>query len=117
MKGQSFHKRLGYAWRGVLCALNREQSFRTQGALGGAALLFTVWLSPPLIWIALVAVMLVLVLGAELFNTALEHALDGLHPGQAEFVRLAKDCAAAAVLIFSAGSVVVFGLMLGAVWQ
>jgi diacylglycerol kinase (ATP) len=56
--------------------------------------------------------MVTLVLAAELFNTALEHALDGLHPQQAEFVRLAKDCAAAAVLVLSLGAVVVFGLML-----
>jgi len=76
------------------------------------ALLTTAWLSPPLLWAALVAVMVTLVLAAELFNTALEHALDGLHPQQAEFVRLAKDCAAAAVLVLSLGAVVVFGLML-----
>jgi diacylglycerol kinase (ATP) len=44
----------------------------------------------------------------------LEHALDGLHPQQAPFVRIAKDCAAAAVLVLSAASVVVFALMLWA---
>lgn len=60
---------------------------------------------------ALVIVMVALVLAAELFNTALEHLLDGLHPQQAEFVRIAKDCSAGAVLLFSITSVVVFALM------
>ena len=63
----------------------------------------------------LVAVMIGLVLAAELLNTALERALDGLHPEWADFVRMAKDCGAGAVLVLSATSVVVFVLMLVAV--
>jgi len=66
---------------------------------------------------ALVIVMIALVLAAELFNTALEHALDGLHPEQSPFVRLAKDCAAASVMVLGACSVIVFLLMLVEVWD
>lgn len=53
-----------------------------------------------------------MILAAELFNTALEHTLDGLHPAKAEFVRLAKDSAAAAVMVLSFCSVIIFTLML-----
>ncbi len=60
--------------------------------------------------------MICMVLAAELFNTALEHALDGLHPEQAPFVRVAKDCAAGAVLVLSACAALVFVLMLAEVW-
>ena len=112
MKGHPFHKRCMYAWQGVLSAFRNEVSFRIELLFGAAALLFTAWLSPPLLWAALVVIMIALVLAAELLNTALEQMLDGLHPGQAEFVRIAKDCAAAAVLVFSVASVVVFVLML-----
>jgi len=42
--------------------------------------------------------------------------LDGLHPEQAPFVRLAKDCAAASVMVLSTCSVIVFLLMLAEVW-
>ena len=56
--------------------------------------------------------MIALVLAAELINTALEAALDGLHPEHARFVQVAKDCAAAAVLVLSGASVVVFACML-----
>ena len=59
--------------------------------------------------------MVALVLAAELFNTALEHLVDGLHPEEAGFVRVAKDCAAAAVLVLSVAAVVVFLMMLWAV--
>lgn len=98
--------------QGVASAFHREASFRVELLFGAAALLFTAWLSPPPLWVALVVIMIALVLAAELLNTALEQVLDGLHPGQAEFVRIAKDCAAAAVLVFSVASVAVFGLML-----
>ena len=69
-------------------------------------------LRPALIWVALIITLVGLVLAVELVNTALERTLDGLHAEQAEFVRIAKDCAAAAVLVLSATSVVVFALML-----
>lgn len=112
MKGLPFHKRCTYACQGILNAFRNEASFRVELLLGAMALLFTAWLSPPPLWVALVVTMIALVLGAELLNTALERMLDGLHPTQAEFVRIAKDCAAAAVLVFSLASVMVFVLML-----
>lgn len=115
MKGKPFYHRLKFAWQGLLFAFRNEVSFRTEVLSAVAAITVTAWLNPPIIWLALVIVMVALVLAAELFNTALEHLLDGLHPAQAEFVRIAKDCSAAAVLVFSIASVVVFVLMLASV--
>jgi undecaprenol kinase len=48
------------------------------------------------------------VLAAELFNTALEHALDHLHPDLHPAIKVSKDCAAGAVLVFSLSSVATF---------
>lgn len=112
MKGKSFYNRLRFATEGWRVAFRNEASFRTQVFAACGAIAVTAWLHPPAIWLALVLVMVVLVLGAELFNTALEHLLDGLHPEQAEFVKIAKDCSAAAVLLFSVASVAVFLLMI-----
>ena len=112
MKNQAFHHRLGFAMNGLRVAFKNEASLRTEIVAAVVAISVTVAIHPPLIWLALVVVMIALVLAAELFNTALEQLLDGLHPGQAEFVRIAKDCSAAAVLVFSCASVVVFALML-----
>lgn len=112
MKPSGLHRRFGFALAGVREAFAREASFKIQLLAAVGAIAIAVALRAPPLWLALVAVMIGLVLAAELFNTALEHALDGLHPQQAQFVRIAKDCAAAAVLVLSVASVVVFALML-----
>jgi diacylglycerol kinase (ATP) len=52
------------------------------------------------------------VLAAELFNTALEQLADRLHPEQHPQIRIAKDCAAAAVLVVSIGAIVVAAALL-----
>ena len=96
---------------GLRAAFQNEASFRIEVFAAVIAIAVTAWLSPSGAWLALVIVMVALVLAAELFNTALEHTLDGLHPEQAEFVRIAKDCSAGAVLVFSIASLAVFVLM------
>jgi len=115
MKGQGFGYRLRVALAGLREAFVAERSFRTQLVAAGFALAALIWLRPPLVWAALVVIMTALVLAAELVNTALEHILDGLHPDPGEFVRIAKDCAAAAVLVLSFAALIVFALMLVAV--
>ena len=117
MKGKPFYRRLRFAWEGWRAAFQNEASFRTEVFAAVGAIAVTAWLNPPALWMALVIVMIALVLAAELFNTALEHALDGLHPEQSPFVRLAKDCAAASVMVLGACSVIVFLLMLVEVWD
>jgi diacylglycerol kinase (ATP) len=112
MKGLGLGPRLGFALRGLADAWKAELTFRIQLAAALAAAAVTAVLQPGPYWVALIALTIGIVLAAELLNTALEHALDGLHPEHAQFVRIAKDCAAAAVLVLSASSVVVFVAML-----
>jgi len=111
-KGLPFSRRVGFAWAGVRDAWRLEASFRSQCLAALAALVALAVLRPGWLWSAIVVVMIALVLAAELINTALEAALDGLHPEHARFVQVAKDCAAAAVLVLSGASVVVFACML-----
>jgi diacylglycerol kinase (ATP) len=109
--GHPFHRRLRFALQGLAWAW-RESSFRIQ-LLGAAfALGSLVWLRPGTVWCALVTLTVAAVLTAELINTALESALDRLHPARHDAIRVAKDCAAAAVLVTSLAALVVFGLML-----
>lgn len=112
MKGRNFMSRLSFALSGLSAAFRSEPSFRLQVLAACAAIITALWLRPPAVWLALVVVMSALVLAAELVNTALEHALDGLHPERAGFVRIAKDCAAASVLVLSLAAVAVYLLML-----
>ncbi len=111
-KGRPLLQRAGFAASGLAAAFRSERSFRTQCLAAGTAAALTAWLRPGWIWAGMMAVAIGMVLAAELVNTALEHALDGLHQEEARFVAIAKDCAAAAVLVSSALSVVLFVFML-----
>lgn len=111
-KGRTFHFRLRCALQGIAQTWQREASFRTQTRLGALALVSLLVLRPPLVWDALVCIMVCLVLALELVNTAVEHVLDGLHPEEVEFVRIAKDCAAGAVLLSSVAALVTYLMML-----
>ena len=103
-KNQRFHARLGFALRGLAQALRSEASLRLQALAGAAALVVLLVLRPPAVWWALVSLASAAVLAAELFNTAIEHLADLLHPQQSPAVRLVKDCAAAGVLIAVLGA-------------
>ena len=63
------------------------------------------YVQPPAVWWALVSVCAAGVLAAELFNTAIEHLADHVHPDLHPQVRIVKDCAAAAVLCAALGSI------------
>ncbi len=112
MKNPPLLARFKHAADGLAAAVSRERNFRIELALGCGAIAATLALNPPLIWTALVVVMTGAVLAAELINTALEHALDAAHPEPSPFVRIAKDCSAAAVLVLCVTAVVVFVLMI-----
>ncbi len=111
MKNQSFGRRLGFAWAGIRAALRKERSFKAQAVLAVAAVVALLVLRPALVWWALVGVMVVLVLAAELFNTALEQLCDLLHPQHHSGIGLVKDVAAGAVLLLSLGALWVAALM------
>lgn len=114
VKGRPFRWRAGFALAGLRAAWRLEASFRTHvlAALGALGLL--VLLRPPAIWWALVILVVALILAAELFNTALEHLADHLHPEEHPTIKIAKDCAAAAVLVLSLAALGLSALML---WQ
>jgi diacylglycerol kinase (ATP) len=106
-KNRSFVSRLGFALQGLAHGVRAERSLRTQLAALAAALVALAILRPEPLWWALTLLAAAAVLSAELFNTAIETLADELrredHPG----IRVAKDCAAAAVLIAALGAVAV----------
>lgn len=107
MKNQPFHRRLSFALAGIGAALRSEKSFRTQFAAAIAIVLVLAWLQPAPVWWALIALAIAGVFAAELINTALEALADHLHPEQHPRIKLAKDCAAAAVLVASLAALAV----------
>jgi len=117
-KNRSFPARLSCALQGLVHGLRAEASLRTQAVALAAVLLALAVLRPGAVWWALVVLASAAVLSAELFNTAVEHLADELHPAESRAIRIVKDCAAAGVLIASLGALgVAVALVLHLLWS
>jgi diacylglycerol kinase (ATP) len=119
-KNRSFPQRLGFALAGCGHALRSERSLQTQLAILVVVLAALGYLRPPAVWWALVSVCAAGVIGAELFNTAVERLADHLHPDLHPQIRIVKDCAAAAVLCAALGAVgvaIALGVELATHWR
>lgn len=106
-KNQPFARRLGFALAGLSGAWQSERSLRFQLSFFAGLLVMMLALGLEPGWWAIVLLTGSVVIAAELFNTALEHLADHLHPGTHPQIRIVKDCAAAAVLIVACGAVAV----------
>lgn len=109
-----FLRRLPPAVCGITYAISNDFGFRTQFYVGGLFSVFILYTFSPLsieefLFLA-TAAMLVLI--TELQNSALEHALDQIHPEKHEGIRRSKDMAAGAVLLAASYSLLVLGLLL-----
>jgi diacylglycerol kinase (ATP) len=94
----------GFAWAGIQQAYRSQANFRIEVWAGAAALMVATLLRAPL---APVALACALVLALELVNTAVEAVVDLASPELHRLARVAKDAAAGAVLVASAGALLV----------
>jgi undecaprenol kinase len=107
MKNNDFFRRFGYALAGLHYTLSSERSFRTECAIGAVTAMVLLVLRPGWQWAGLITICAMVVLAMELVNSALEALIDHIHPAIAPAVKNAKDAAAGAVLVASAGSCLV----------
>jgi undecaprenol kinase len=105
VKNLPFRQRVRFAVSGIRAALRTENSFRIHLLVALSVLAILVWRHPVMMWWAIITLTMMVVLAAELVNTAVEHLADHLHPDQHPRIKIVKDCAAAAVLIASIGAV------------
>ncbi len=117
VKNHTLFQRTGFAWAGLRVAYQRERSLRTEVRLALGWYVLLAVLQPAGFWWWLSLLASALVLGAELLNTSIEHALDLLHPGRHPEVKVVKDCAAAAVLVSVIAAVAVGIGTLWSVWS
>ncbi len=102
-----------YAFRGMAWLVRQEVHARIHLAVSGAVILMGLWLDLPWRdWVPLFLAM-GLVWTAEALNSALEAALDVLHPQQHPGIAMAKDMAAGAVMFAVLASVLVGLWVLG----
>lgn len=90
-----------HAISGIRHAIKNDFGFRKQFFGMGVVVLVSIVLLRPLVVTEFIFIMLAycLVLITELQNTALENALDKLHPELHDSIGLSKDMAAGAVLL------------------
>ncbi|MEK4129181.1 diacylglycerol kinase family protein [Solibacillus sp. FSL W8-0474] len=110
MNVRKFFRSFRYAMEGILTAVN-EQNFRFH--LVSAIIVITAGILTGLTIVewSIIVLVIFLVLGAELINTAIERVVDLASPEFHPIAKQAKDIAAGAVLVFALASVII-GLLI-----
>lgn len=105
--------RFSHPVRGILYALKNDRSYRSQVYVVGAVVIATALYFDPLTEYEALFILLsyVLILITELQNSALEAALDKLHPELHEAIGKSKDMAAGAVLTAGVFLLLVIGFI------
>lgn len=102
-----------YAWAGLSYAFITQRNFRIHTVIGILAASLGVFLHLAAVEIAVICLTSGLVLAMELLNTAIESVVDlTVKQSYHELAKIAKDCAAGAVLVSAIASVFVAGSLL-----
>jgi diacylglycerol kinase len=106
-------RRFRYALRGIRYAIRTDKSFRMQWYGIGALVALIIYSLSPLTTTELLflVVAYLLILITELQNSALEYALDHLHPETHDNIGRSKDLAAGAVLLAGLFLLLVIGII------
>lgn len=102
-----------YAWAGIIYAFTTQRNFRIHVGVCILALGLSIFLHLKAVEIAVIGVTSGLVLALELLNTAVESVVD-LTVKQTfhELAKIAKDCAAGAVLISACVAMLVASVLI-----
>lgn len=102
-----------YAWAGLSYAFFTQRNFRIHVVLGTVAIALSIYFRLSSTDIAIMGLTIGAVLMMELINTALESIVDlTVQQTYHELAKIAKDCAAGAVLISALVSILVASLLL-----
>jgi diacylglycerol kinase (ATP) len=97
-----------YASQGVSYTFSTQRNFRIHCVLGTTAVCLGAYLKLPPIEMAVISLVCSLVLTLELLNTAIESVVDlTVEQTYHELAKIAKDCAAGAVLVSAMASMMV----------
>lgn len=97
-----------FAWSGITYAFKTQRNFRIHVIIGTLAICLGVFLHLRAVEIAVIGLTSGLVLVMELLNTAIESVVDlAVKQTYHELAKIAKDCAAGAVLVSALAAVLV----------
>mgnify|MGYP004464329417 FL=1 len=107
MKNKKLINSFKYAFTGMWSAYKSERNMKIHIAVAILVILFGVFLQISTYeWLAC-TVCFAMVIGSEMFNTAIETVVDIAMPKKDERAKKAKDVAAGAVLVFAIGSAII----------
>ncbi|MEH2191390.1 MAG: diacylglycerol kinase family protein [Nostoc sp.] len=102
-----------YAWAGISYSFQTQRNFRIHVSVCAMAIALSVFLHLQAVEIAVICITSGLVLALELLNTAIESLVDlTVKQTYHELAKIAKDCAAGAVLVSALVAVLVAGTLL-----
>lgn len=102
-----------YAWAGLVYAFTTQRNFRIHTVMTSLALSCGFYLQATTVEMAVIAITCAIVMILELLNTALESVVDlTVKQSYHELAKIAKDCAAGAVLIAAIASIFVASFIL-----
>lgn len=102
-----------YAWAGISYSFQTQRNFRIHVSVCALAIGLSVFLHLQAVEIAVIGITSGLVLALELLNTAIESLVDlTVKQTYHELAKIAKDCAAGAVLVSALVAVLVAGTLL-----
>lgn len=97
-----------YALAGITYAFTTQRNFRIHIVIGSIAISLGIFLQIKPVEIAIIGLTIAFVLAMELLNTALESVVDlTVKQTYHELAKIAKDCAAGAVLVAALAAVLV----------
>ena len=102
-----------YAFAGVRYAFSTQRNFRIHTVIGTIAISLGIFLEISNVEMAVIGITIAFVLALELLNTALESVVDlTVKQTYHELAKVAKDCAAGAVLMGALAALFVAGIIL-----
>ncbi|MDZ8084017.1 MAG: diacylglycerol kinase family protein [Nostoc sp. DedQUE12b] len=102
-----------YAWAGISYSFQTQRNFRIHVSVCAMAIALSVFLHLQAVEIAVIGITSGLVLALELLNTAIESVVDlTVKQTYHDLAKIAKDCAAGAVLVSAFVAMLVAGTLL-----
>lgn len=112
-KAHSLFASFQYAAAGIYFCLRTQRNMRVHVVAGFSAMGLGFWLAAPLFHLAIISVVASLVVTMEMLNTAIENAVDLYTHKRHPLAKIAKDVAAAAVLVSAINALLVGVILLG----
>lgn len=104
---RKLNRSFGYAFRGIYYALKYNQNLRIHFVIAIVVIVSSVIFQVNAFEMGILGVMILLVLSAEMVNTAIEQMVDCVVQQQTKEAEIAKDVSAGMVLLTAIGSVIV----------